>query len=320
MADEAITLEALEREAEEALKAEETPPSVEPEEAAEGKAVEASAETVTEESASSEQAEHGGKKLVEVPVQKLAKLREQRREAREEQEKLRKQNEELQRLLSLSGGQKPVEQAQIVPTLESCDYDEGKYAQAIATWQQQNLERQLQELENKRQAKARQQAIQEQLAASVHEHYQRVVKLGISEDDFIPAEQTLRDTFGDVAVEQLIDAIGEGSERVIYHLGLNQEERRKLEQLVVQDPSGLKAVAYATKLAAKLAAEPQVKKISQAPEPDKALQGGNTQSGSAILKRLKQLDGMSNRDQFRDYKRKLVAAGHTELLRQHGYI
>lgn len=320
MAEE-MSLEALEAEAAEALKADEVPPSTDPEEAAEG-AAEASAETVAEEGASSEQAEHGGKKTVEIPAQKLAKLREQRREAREEQEKLRKQNEELQRLLSLSGGQKPVEAApQAVPTLESCEYDETKYAQAMAQWHQQNLERQLGEMEAKRQQAQRQQAMQQQLEASMMGHYQRVTELGIAEDSYIPAEQTLRDAFGDLAVEQLIDAIGEGSERVIYHLGLNQSERDKLIQLVQQDPSGLKAVAYTTKLAAKLSTEPAQKKISQAPEADRPVAGGSTpNTGGAILKRLKQLDGMANRDQFREYKRKLIAAGQSDLLRQHGYM
>ena len=317
MADEAITLEALEREAEEALKAEDAPPSAETVEPAQG-AVDDNVEADPQDGASSVQAEHGNKQFVEVPVSKLAKLRQDRRTAREEQERLQRQNDELIQKLQLLGSNGQQAQSVSVPTLESCDYDEGKYAEAMGKWQTQNLERQLAEVENRRAQEARQKAMQSQLEESVMQHYQRVAKLGVAEDQYIPAEQALRDTFGDLAVEQLIDAIGEGSERVIFHLGLNQEERAKLGQLVQQDPSGLKAVAYATKLAAKLSAEPAQKKISQAPEPDRAVSGGSVTNGGAIIKRLKQLDGMSNRDQFRKYKQQLIAAGQSELLRQHG--
>lgn len=320
MADEAITLEALEREAEEALKAEEVPPSTEPEETAPG-AVEASEEPVETDDASPVQAEHSGKKMVEVPVQKLAKLREQRRTEREEKERLQKQNEDLMRQLSLMGSGQKQDQPAVVPTLESCDYDEGKYQAALVQYQNQTLEQKLQEIERNRLQQQRAQLMQQQLEQSVSEHYQRVESLGVTVEEFYPAEKTLRDAFGDVAVDQLIDAIGEGSEKVVYHLGLNQAERDKVAALVQQDPTGLKAMTYIGRLASKLAAEPPQKKISQAPAADRPVSGGNApQNGGKIAARLKQLDGMSNRDQFREYKRKLIAAGQTELLRNLGYL
>lgn len=321
MADEnAVTLEALEREADEALKAEEVPPSTEPDESAQG-AEEASEQTEQSDDAGTEQAEPSGKKMVEVPVQKLAKLREQRRTEREEKERLQKQNEDLIRQLSLMGNSQQQAKPASVPTLESCDYDEGKYQAALVQFQNQTLEQRLAEIEQNRLQQQRAQLMQQQLEQSVNEHYKRVESLGVSADDFIPAEKTIRDTFGDAAVDQLIDAIGDGSEKVVYHLGLNQAEREKVERLIQLDPTGLKAMSHIGRLAAKLSAEPPQQKISQAPAADRPVSGGGApQSGSKVVARLKQLDGMANRDQFREYKKKLIAAGQTELLRQHGYI
>lgn len=319
MADEQITLEALEREAEEALKAEEGAPTPESEEAAQG-AAEEGAEEAQVESAAPEQAGARVKKMVEVPEHKLAKLRESRREEREQKERLQRQNEELLQQLALLGGQKK-QDPMAVPTLESCEFDEAKYTQKLSEWHTQNLERQLAEVEQKRLDEQRKQLFAQQLEQSTNEHYQRVISSGIDVDEFYPAEKALRDQFGELAVDQMIDALGEGSEKVVYHLGLNQSERDKVAQMVRQDPSGLKAMTYLGKLAAKLSAEPAQKKISQAPAVDKPLAGstGST-STSSVLKRLAMLDKNPNRDAFREYKRKLVAAGQSELLRQNGYM
>lgn len=320
MADESeVTLEALEREAAEALKAEEVPPSTEPEETAQG-AEEESEQVAEATDAGAEQAEPSGKKMVEVPLHKLTKLREQRRTERDEKERLQKQNEDLIRQLSLMGSGQTQNQPVTVPTLESCDYDESKYQAALTQYQNQTLEQKLQDIERTRLEKQHAQVMQQQLEQSVTEHYKRVESLGVSAEDFIPAEKTLRDTFGDVAVDQLIDAIGEGSEKVVYHLGLNQVERDKVAQLVQLDPSGLKAMTYIGRLAAKLATEPAQNKISQAPAADRPVSGGSTpNTGSSIIKRLKQLDAKPNRDEYRAYKKRVIAAGHFDLLNQHGY-
>lgn len=321
MADESVvTLEALEQEAAEALKAEDVPPSTESDETAPG-AVDAGEQVDELTDAGAEQAGPSGKKMVEVPVQKLAKLREQRRTEREEKERLQKQNEDLIRQLSLMGNSQQQTKPATVPTLESCDYDEGKYQAALVQFQNQTLEQRLAEIEHNRLQQQRAQLMQQQLEQSVNEHYKRVESLGVSIDDFIPAEARLRDTFGDAAVDQMIDAIGEGSERVVYHLDLNHAERDKVERLIQLDPTGLKAMTHIGRLAAKLSAEPPQQRISQAPAADRPVSGGGApQSGSKVVARLKQLDGMANRDQFREYKKKLIAAGQTELLRQHDYI
>lgn len=320
MAEETVTLEALEREAEEALKAEEAPASAETEEPVKATGEE-DAEAVEEESASTEQAAHSGKKMVEVPVAKLAKLREQRRTEREEKERLTKQNEELVRQLSLLGNAGQAKQVGAMPTFESCDFDESTFQAKMAEWNQQSLEQKMQEIEQRRITQQRQTILQNQLEADVQQHYQRVEGLGIDADDFIAAERAVRDTFGDLAVDQMISAIGDGSERVVCHLGLSLEEREKVARMIEQDPSGFKAIGYLGRLADKLATAPAQKKISQAPAADRPLTGSNVSgAGSAVLKQLAKLDKLPDRTRLREYKRKLIAAGQTELLRKNGYI
>lgn len=315
MAEE-LTLEALEAQAAAELEAEQAPASAEPE-AQPGAESEEHAEA---EGASTEQAVQDGKKMVEVPVSKLAKLRESRRVEREEKERLQKQNEELLKQLSLIGN-KPAEQPRQIPTLESCGYDESTYQAKLAEWVAGNTERQLQEIQHKQLQEQRRQLMQQQLESDVHEHYKRVEQLGVPADDFIPAEKAVRDTFGDAAVDQMIAAIGEGSERVVYHLGLNAGERDKIGQLIQLDPSGLRAMAYIGQLNARLASQPAQKTISQAPAADRPLSGTKTaDSASAVVKKLQRLDGMADRSKFREFKRQLIAAGQSDLLRKHGYL
>lgn len=311
-----MTLEALEAQAAAELETEQAVATAETE-AETGDETEAQAETS---GASVEQAAQDGKKKVEVPVAKLAKLRESRREAREEAERLQKQNEELVRQLSLIGGKQPEQPAQI-PTLESCGYDEARYQAEMSQWVAKNTEGQLQQIQRQQLQEQRAQLLQQQLESDVHAHYQRVESLGVSADEYIPAEKAVRDEFGDRAVDQLIAAIGEGSEKVVYHLGLNATERDKVKALVQRDPSGLAAMAYLGRLADKLNTAPAQKTISQAPAADRPLAGSKTtDANSAIVKKLQRLDSMSDRSKLREYKRQLIAAGQSELLRKHGYL
>lgn len=315
MAEE-ITLEALEAQAAAELKAEAAVATADPE--AQGGAE--SKESAEQEGAGAEQAAQNGKQKVEVPVAKLAKLRESRREAREEAERLQRQNEELLKQLSLAGAKQAEPQPQI-PTLESCGYDESKYQAELAQWVAKNTESQLQQIQQKQLQEQRRQLMQQQLENEVHAHYKRVESLGVQAEEFIPAEQAVRDTFGDAAVDQMIAAIGEGSERVVYHLGLNATEREKIGQLIQLDPTGLRAMAYIGQLNARLASQPAQKTISQAPAADRPLTGSKTaDSASSVVKKLQRLDGMADRSKFREFKRQLIAAGQAELLRKHGYL
>lgn len=318
MTDEVNTLEALEAEAAEALAAEEAEATATTEETEEATSAEADETAETDEGASADRAAHTSKKMVEVPVQNLAKLRQQRRESREEAERLAALNAELMQRLSL---QAKTAEPDEMPTLESCGFDEAVHRTEMSKWTQKQLAGQFEAIEEKRrqahEASQRQQAVESEVMA----HYSRVSAAGLTEAEYIPAEKKLRDTFGDSAIDHMIAAIGEGSEKVIFHLGINQTELAKVEELVRKDPSGLRAMAYIGSLNSKLQSSPPQKKISQAPGADRPLASGSGQGGvSNIIKRLDRLNGSNDRTEFSKYKRELIAKGHSELLRKHGYL
>lgn len=320
MADEQLNLEALEAAAQAELDAEEASSNATEDElndkGQEGKA------GVETQGAGTEQAAlvEGKSKTVQIPIAKLQKEREKRRHEAEERERLQRQNEELQRQLSLVGNKGQAATTASPPTLEQFDFDESAYQKAMVDFFSGSIDQRLSAAQQKQLEQQQQQAFAQRIESDVNSHYERVSKLGFG-DDYIPAEQATRDRFGDFAVEQMISAIGEGSEKVIYHIGLNPDAMDEVSKLLQHDHTGFRAMAYLGNLAAKLNAQPSQKKISQAPAADRALTGGTGVAGSsAVLKKLERLNGQPNRDKFREYKKELIAAGQSELLRSNGYI
>jgi hypothetical protein len=313
VADEAITLEALEAEAAAELEAEEAPASAEPE--GEAKPVEGSeVEAESEEGASVGRAAHGKDKRVEVPVATLSKLRESRRQEREAKEALERQNRELIERLNLLNAPKA---ESVVPTLEQFDYDANKYQAALVEWQSKQMQSQLAEMQRQQLEQQQQQILRQRMEQEISEHYRRAASLGIP--DYEDAERTVRDDFGDDAIDSVIDAIGEGSEKVLFHLGKNAEERQRIKDLIAQDPSGRKALARLGVLSSKLAAQPVQEKVSRAPAADTPLSNssGSGAGSSAILKKLERLASKPDRTEFRAYKQQLIKSGHKSVVDQY---
>lgn len=85
----------------------------------------------------------------------------------------------------------------------------------------------------------------------------------------------------------LLDAVGEGSAAVAYHLGSKSAKGvaalSKVKALIDADPSGLKAVAFMSNLKRDLT--PKVRKAKTDIEPDEALVGGNNSLKASSLQR-----------------------------------
>lgn len=320
MADEQLTLEALEAAAQAELEAEDASSNA-TEDKPDDKGAESNAGT-EEQSASTVQAAQAEKhgKTAQIPIAKLQQQREQRRTEREERERLQRQNEELQRQLSLIGtGGKAAAPAK-PPTLEQFDFDESAYQAAVADYYTGSIDQRFASAQQKQLEQQQQQQFAQRIESDVNSHYERVSKIGFGED-YIPAEKAARDRFGDFAVEQMISAVGEGSEKVIYHLGLNPDAMEEVAKLLSQDNTGFKALSHLGRLAEKLNSQPVQKKISQAPAADRGVTGGTAGGGtSALIKQLERLDRNPDRNKFRELKKKLIAAGQSELLRSHGYM
>lgn len=315
MADEIITLEALEAEAAAELEAEEAPASAETEGEAkpeEGSEVDAD----DEESASVDKAAQSGKerKTVTLPAKRLHTLRSERKEKAEEAERLKRQNEELLAKLALLSNPQPAEP--VIPTLESCDFDDSKYAAKMVEWQQHQVKKQLADLQRSQLEQQQAQLMQQKAEQEIAQHYERAAALGVP--DYEDAERVMRDEFGDGAIDSVINAIGEGSERVLFHLGKNAAKRKEIADLLRHDPSGLRAMTRLGQILATLSTEPPANKISHAPAADKPVSGGQSGGGeSAIFKKLERLSRNPDRTAYREYRKTLTKAGQKFLLDQY---
>jgi len=89
----------------------------------------------------------------------------------------------------------------------------------------------------------------------------------------------------DGALAFLLDSVGEGGERVAYHIGRNASAMSKIKGLLQKDPQGFKAIAEMTRMAGSLKPK-HSKRISKAPEPDQPLKGDGAPASSRKLQEM----------------------------------
>jgi len=140
------------------------------------------------------------------------------------------------------------------PRSSDFDTDEA-YEAALDVYEDSLLQTHFERAEQTKTIQTTQQQAQEALTKSVDDHYTRAAKLqeskGIDPTIFARADNTVRSAIeairpgqGDLLTDQLIEALGDGSEMVMYNLGVNASRRGELISALVSDPKGIKAVAY----------------------------------------------------------------------------
>lgn len=143
----------------------------------------------------------------------------------------------------------------------------------------------LQRSEQQRQAnEQRQREEAARVEAELDKHYERAAALVTSgiikqPEQFQAAEQTVVKSVESIVpgagagvVNMMISRMGEGSEKVIYHLGANATALREFESELKADPTGIKAAMYLAKKQALFNSKPVVKP-KPVPKPDVPLQG-----------------------------------------------
>lgn len=306
----AKTLEELKRENEAEEKAEtETETEVEEEspeeteEVTEGKETEETSETEESESTddvepwmqSEEQTSEENESL-SVPVAKHASLRRrlkgELREQKSENEALRAEIEELKAKIT-PPGQPAVTTDQGVgprPKLEDFDFDDDKYNAALDDWLDKRVDAKLERHTQQHVQTSQQQQATQRLQAAVDSHYERaeqlIEKAGIAPDVYQAADATVRGMFenmrpgqGDLIADQVISTLGEGSEKVMYYLGRNKNALLDLQNAMLDDPTGMKAMAKLGRISADVTA-PR-KKQSTAPKPSAQIRGDEAVKGDA---------------------------------------
>lgn len=174
------------------------------------------------------------------------------------------------------------------------DPDEA-YTEALADWKVKDaLTRQHQETQHY-EFKRKQLDAQAAVEKSVDQHYERAATLaaasGISPELYQSADLRVRSAIdgvfpggGEQVTNSLIASIGEGSEKVIYNLGVNPKRLAELTSKLQADPSGLQASIYLGRLSAELAAP--LRRASNTPAPATTVQGdANTSDVGKNLQR-----------------------------------
>jgi hypothetical protein len=128
----------------------------------------------------------------------------------------------------------------------------------------------------------------------VDAHYERasslLAKSGIAPELFKHADQKVRKTIdslrpgmGDVIADSFISTLDDGSEKVMYYLGVNEVALNKLQALLVDDPTGLRAAVYLGQEKQRLTTP--TKHRSNAPAPSKNVNGDVNSGNAKGLKR-----------------------------------
>lgn len=189
------------------------------------------------------------------------------KELRKGFDRAKKENMELRRQLEELHA-KPAEQSPATqealpakPTLESCEYDEAKFEQAVTDWH----EKKSRVDQVQKQQQQQQQEYQQRFKQRVEAHQQRAAKLPVK--DYAEMEEVARAEVSDLHKEILIHAADEGSELIAYALGKNQQLRQRLA--AEKDP--IRAAYMLGQMSRDVRLAPKPK---QTPKPEPEVRGG----------------------------------------------
>lgn len=125
-------------------------------------------------------------------------------------------------------------------------------------------------------------------------HYDRaaalLTKSGIAPELFKHSDATVRKMIesvrpgmGDIITDSLISTLGEGSEKVMHYMGVNETGRNKLQSLLLADPTGLRAAVFLGQEKQRLTIP--IKHRSSAPAPNKHIEGDVNSDSAKGLRR-----------------------------------
>ncbi|WP_369461990.1 phage capsid protein [Citrobacter braakii] len=183
-----------------------------------------------------------------------------RKNNREKDKELRELRRELEQVKSKPAEQQPMQQIDVIPpkpTLESCDYDEVAFEQAVTDWHEKKSRVE----QSKQQQQRQQQEFQQRMQQRVESHRQRGAKLPVK--DYQQMEEIVRAEVPDLHKDILIHCADEGSELIAYGLGKSQQ----LRQRVAAETDPLRAAFLLGQISKQVSLAPKAKKAIK-PEPE----------------------------------------------------
>ncbi|SEP40046.1 phage capsid protein [Enterobacter sp. NFIX58] len=178
-----------------------------------------------------------------------------RKNNREKDKELRELRRQLEQVQSRPAEQQPQQQTDAIPpkpTLESCEYDEAAFEQAMTDWHEKKSRAEQQKQQQERQQQEYQQRFQQRVEA----HRQRAAKLPVK--DYQEMESIVLSELKPIQQEIIIHAADEGSELIAYALGKNPQ----LRQRVAAETDPIRAAFLLGQIS---------KQVSLAPKPKKAI-------------------------------------------------
>jgi len=226
------------------------------------------------------------------PVKSLKAKKALQRKLKEsdtEIEKLRRENEELKKgVPAATKTERPKR-----PKEEDFDTDE-EYEAAQDKYDDDIIEYRLSDRDTKRKASTAQETAAKQIQDGVDSHFERAEKLmeasNITAEKYESANLTVRKAIetlapgkGDYITDYLISQLGEGSEKVFFHLGVNKAALAELTGLLATDPSGVKAAVFLGRKVESLG-NPMPRK-SKAPAPAPNVSGVNVSNAAGKMQK-----------------------------------
>lgn len=214
---------------------------------------------------------------------------------RQHQSELDQMRAELEALRSKSVVQQPTDKPKRDQFYDHDDPDEA-FLEALADWRVNERIAKEQAGNQQYEHQRKQLEAHQKISSSVDKHYERAAALaaasGITPDLYRSADERVREAIqgvyggesGEHVTNKLIARLGEGSEKVMYKLGVSPKCLAELTSKMREDPEGLEALFYLGKLSAELSAP--TRKRSNTPAPATNVQGdANTTDLSRTLLR-----------------------------------
>lgn len=183
-----------------------------------------------------------------------------RKNNREKDKELRELRRELEQVKSKPAEQQPLQQVDVIPpkpTLESCDYDEVAFEQAVTDWHEKKSRAE----QSKQQQLRQQQEYQQRFQQRVEAHQKRASTLPVK--DYQQMEEIVRAEVPGLHKEILIHCADEGSELIAYGLGKSQQ----LRQRVAAETDPLRAAFLLGQISKQVSLAPKARKAIK-PEPE----------------------------------------------------
>ena len=172
--------------------------------------------------------------------------------------------------------------------------DQAEFDKALLVYEDWEFEDHTRRVRIKDDQRANQITANRVLGENLDKHYDRAATLlsksGIAPELFKHADskvrkavETLRPGLGDVIIDNLISTLGEGSEKVMYYLGVNEIALNKFQSLLIKDPLGLQAAVFLGQEKQRLTIT--TKRRSNAPAPARKADGDVAKGSEKSLKR-----------------------------------